>query len=168
MPLFRQLTDDEEIEKMERETQKRMNRLFDKMDGWDTFPGESTILREDNIYAKDFEKITQDSGRINIGYAYDMGFFVKEKIRVRIDVYHIGSILCTGIKNIREIQQIKKSNIEVSFFLKDKKIQFPIQNKSSLEIECKKLIIEKFDRFGMQDNKLIPLNDKLDILRNQL
>lgn len=168
MPLFRQLTDDEEIERMERETQKRMNKLFDKMDGWDTFPGESTILREDNIYAKDFEKLTQDTGRINIGYTNDMGFFVKDKIRVRIDVYHIGSILCTGIKSIKEIQQIKKSNIEVSFFLKNKKIQFSIQNKPSLQIECKKLIIEKFDRFGLHDNKLISLNDKLEILRNQL
>jgi hypothetical protein len=168
MPLFRQLTDDEEIERMERKTQNKMNKLFDKMDGWDTFPGESTILREDNIYAKDFERLTQETGRINIDYKYDMGFFVKDKIRVRIDVYHIGSILCTGIKSIREMHQIKKSSIEVSFFLKNKKIQFPIQNISSLEIECKKLIIEKFQRYGMHDNKLIPLNDKLEMLRNQL
>ncbi len=168
MPLFRQLTDDEEIEKMEKETQKLMNRLFDKIEGSNNFPGELTILREDNIFAKNYERINEDSGRINIGYTVDMGFFVKDKIRVRIDVYHIGSILCTGIKKMREVQKIKKSNIEVSFLFKDKKIQFPVQNQPSLEIECKKLIIEKFDRFALHDNKLMPLNDKLEILRNQL
>jgi hypothetical protein len=122
MPLFRKLSDQEEYEKIERETQRRMNKFFDKVDGSNDYPGESYLLRKDNINASEFEKINHDSGRINIEYVVNMGFFVRDRLRVRIEVYHIGSILCTGIKNIKEIPQIKKSNIQVSFLFKNKSI----------------------------------------------
>lgn len=164
MRLFRAETDEELIERFERATQERLNKFFDKMDGFSDFPGESNILGENDIYAQSFEKINENSGRINIGYTSERSTLVAEGIRVRIEVYHIGSILCTDIKNIREIETIKKSTIKVSFFSKEKTIQFPVNQQPSLEIVCKKLIIEKFGLFAMREGKLIPLNEQLEHL----
>jgi len=168
MRLFRKYSDDEQVKKFERQSQKRLKKFFDTSKGNDVFPGDSQILSEDNIHAVKYEQLNDSSGRIYIDYVVNMGFFVKDLVRVRLLVYHIGSILCAGIKSKKQIAKIEKSKIEVSFFPKRKKIRFPIENGEPMEIECKKLIIEKFDRFCLHENKLIPLSEKLYLLKDIL
>ena len=152
----------------DRNGEKLLNKIFDRVEGYDTFPAESNLLRVDSIYAKSYDKLSENSGRININYTVDMEFHVSNEIKESITVYHIGSIFCSGIKYLRKIEPVHESDIKVSFFGREKTIQFPVANQPALKIVCRKLILEEFGRFALDNGKLIPLSDELNILGYQV
>ncbi len=168
MPLFRKLTDEEQIEKWNKEAVNKRNKLFDKIEGDLSFVEGANLIDDDNIYATDFVQIDPTNIRINIGYKKDMGFFVGERFRVRIDVFTIGSLLCKDVKAVTSIELIKKSNIKVNFFTGIKSIHFPTNNKGCFNITCKKIIIEFMETYTLEDNKKVTVSQKLNSLEKQL
>ena len=151
-----------------RNNEKLLTKYFERPEGHDTFPGEANLLRVDNINAKSYDKISEISGRININFSVDMEFHLSNEIKETLTVYHIGSIFCAGIKSLHNIDPIHESNIKVSLFRREKTIQFEVANQPCLEIVCRKLILEEFGRYALDNGKLIPLSDELNILGYQV
>ena len=150
-----------------RKSRKILNKYFHRKEGNITFPEESNLLKLTNIYAESYDKINESSGRINIKYTVDMEFHVSTEIKETLTVFHIGSIFCAGIKILQKIDQVDESDVMISFFSRARTIRFPVANQPSLKIVCRKLILEEFGRFVLDDGKLIPLSDELNILGYQ-
>ena len=160
MKLFKMLNSNEIAQNQVCKGDRTLNKYFTRMNGHKTFPEESNLFQVKNIYAESYDKISESSGRINIKYTVDMEFNFSTEIKETLTVFHIGSIFCAGIKILQKIEQVDESEIKVSFFRRERTIRFPVANQPSLKIVCRKLILEEFGRFVLDDGKLIPLSDE--------
>jgi hypothetical protein len=155
MPLFRKLTDEEFVEKFQKEQRKKLERNYDLLYEQTDYPENFHLVNSDKIFATSYEKLGNDKIRIHIGYKRTWSGWVTDTMRMNYNQIIKGSLLCENIIEVEELPYEAKSKIEIPFLSKLKKITFPVQKTKSVSIKCKKIFIEAIDIYVMQDNKMI-------------
>ncbi len=168
MPLFRRLTDEEQIAKWDREEKLMLKKNYDIREGQNNLPHKAYLLKPEKIFATSYEKINADLVRINIGYKSNYSGYVTQTVRMNYDRIIKGSLLCQSIKSIQELPYSEKSSISVPMFSGYKIIVFPVQNSVSVEVKCKKIFIEQIDIYATYNGQLILDEDFRKILEQDL
>lgn len=168
MQLFRKLTDEEQIDKWDKEEKMMLEKNYDIREGENNYPIKSYLLKPENIFATSYEKIKPSLIRINIGYKSNYNGYVTKTIRMNYDRIIKGVLVCEDTKSIQEVPYSEKSSISFPLFSSYKKIVFPVQNLISIEVKCKKIYIEHIDIYAIYNDQLILDDDYRIILEQNL
>ena len=175
MPLFkskkdegRPRTDEEMIESFERELNNMLKKNYDLLDNQKDYPDKAYLLRPENLFAASFEKIDNNSIRINIEYKSNWSGYVTDDVRMRYERIIKGSLICGEVKSVRGLLFSSKSKIKIPGYSSYKRIIFTMQNHKTIAIKCKKIFIESIDIFVQEDNKLIKDEEFREIFRKSL
>jgi len=142
MPLFRRLTDEEQIAKWDKEEKLMLKKYYDIREGQNSLPPKAYLLKPEKIFAASYEKINENHIRVNIGYESNYRGYVSPSVRMNYNRIIKGSLLCENIKSIKELAYSKKSSISVPMFSDHKIIVFPVQSSTAVKVKCKKIFIE--------------------------
>ncbi len=145
LPVKRILTEDEEIEQYEKYRQKAIKRLekyFDKPDGLEKFTYEHLSLQEGVIRAVKLDELESGDIRVHIqSEERYMSRYVNGNTRMGIMAVNAGTLLCTGIKQVKDLPYRKGSKINLGIGYK--RITFPLNNTCSYFITCEMIISRK-------------------------
>lgn len=167
MQLFRKLTDEEFIEKFQKDERKKLERNYDLLDEQTDYPENAHLVNPDKIFATSYENLGNDKIRIHIGYKRTWRGWVTDTMRMNYNQIIKGSLLCENIIEVEEMPYEEKSKIEIPFLSKTKKITFPVQRTKSISIKCKRIYIEDIDIYVMQDDKMILDSDFREKIREK-
>jgi hypothetical protein len=165
MPLFRKLTDEEFVEKFQKEQRKNLEKNYDLSDEQTDYPENFHLVDSDNLFATSYEKLGNDRIRIHIGYKRTWSGWVTDTMRMNYNQIIKGSLLCENNIEIQELPYEVKSKIEIPFLSKLKKITFPVQRTKTISIKCKKIFIEAIDIYVMQGDRMILDSEFRDMIK---
>lgn len=175
MPLFkskrdegRPRTDEEEIERFERELNNMLKKNYDLLDNQKDYPEKAYLLRPENLFATSIEKIDNNSIRINIEYKSNWSGYITDDVRLSYGRIIKGSLICGEVKSVRGLLFSSKSKIKIPRYSSYKRIIFTMQNHKPVSIKCKKIFIESTDIFVQEGNKLIKDEEFREIARKTL
>ena len=155
MQLFRKLTDEEFIEKFQKDERKKRERNYDLLEEQTDYPENAHLVNPDKIFATSYDNLGNDKIRIHIGYKRTWSGWVTDTMRMNYNQIIKGSLICENIFEVEEMPYEEKSKIEIPFLSKTKKITFPVHTRKSISIKCKKLFIEAIDIYVKQEDRLI-------------